>query len=40
MVNGWTRRVSKRLVSRRRKKGQAPTILSTAHFFVNGFWGR
>jgi len=27
MVHGWMRRVSKCLVSRRRKKGEAPTSL-------------
>jgi len=31
MVHGWMRRVSKRLVSRRRKKGEAPTSLSAVH---------
>jgi len=29
MVHGWMRRVSKRLVSRRRQKGEASTSLST-----------
>jgi len=29
MVHGWMRKVSKRLVSRRRKKGEASTSLST-----------
>jgi len=31
MVHGWMRRVSKIIVSRRRKKGEASTSLSTVH---------
>jgi len=37
MVHGWMRRVSKMLLSRRRKKGEAPTSLSGYGTWVTDF---
>jgi len=38
--NGWMRKVSKRLVSKRRKKGEASTSLSTVHRQRTSCWNR
>jgi len=38
MVHGWIRRVSTRLVSRRKNKGEAPTSLAKVHGLQTSCW--